>query len=422
MFGTSHPSITLPYIAETGALPPGTSFADNGNGTATISGAPTQLGSFPVTISAANSQGSASQALVVTVGAAQAPAFTSAASTSFTEGSAGTFTPTASGNPSPVITESGTLPAGVTFAGGALSGTTSAHGTFPITFTASNGVGPSATQSFTLTVGFHIATTLLPLATVGTAYSQQLTTAGGGSSIVWKKVSLPTGFALSSTGLLTGTPTAKDAGTFRVDVSVSSNSGTPVTANLPLTVNEVPVFGKKSPIAATFDEGVAGSATVTAAGYPTPTFSETGSLPSGVTLNATTGVLSGTPAMTSASATYAITITAANGTAPSASRVFTLTVYAPLTIMTITLPGATRGTAYDGTGFQLQAAGGVAPYSWKKTAAALPKGLALSSTGMLSGVPSPTLAAGLYSIDIEATVKEGNTSITVSKTLTLQIS
>jgi hypothetical protein len=82
-----------------------------------------------------------------------APAFTSATSTTFTSGSLGTFTPVASGSPTPTITESGVLPAGVTFSSaGVLAGTPTVTGSFPITFTATNGIGSPATQSFTLTV------------------------------------------------------------------------------------------------------------------------------------------------------------------------------------------------------------------------------------------------------------------------------
>jgi uncharacterized repeat protein (TIGR01451 family) len=60
------------------------------------------------------------------------------------------------GNPSPTVSESGLLPAGVTFspATKTLSGTPAAGtvGSYPITFTATNGVPPDATQSFTLVV------------------------------------------------------------------------------------------------------------------------------------------------------------------------------------------------------------------------------------------------------------------------------
>ena len=233
-----------------------------------------------------------------------APAtFTSAGSTTFTEGVAGSFTPTASGTPTPVITESGTLPSGVSFTGGSLAGTPTQTGSFPVTLTATNGIESPASQSFTLDVcavdGFRIGTTSLPAATVGTPYSQPLISAcaPSGATITWKKVALPKGFALSSGGLLTGTPSSKAIGSQSVQVSVTdAKHGTPVTATIPLVVDEAPAFGKKSPIAVGLTEGTASSVTLTAVGYPAPTFTVTsGTLPSGLSLDPTTGVLSGTP-------------------------------------------------------------------------------------------------------------------------------
>jgi hypothetical protein len=106
-----------------------------------------------------------------------APAFTSSASATFTQGTAGTFTPAASGNPTPVITETGALPTGVTFASGVLSGTPTATGSFPITFTATNGIGTPVTQSFTLTVS---ATT--PTTTTTTTPGSTTTTTAPGST------------------------------------------------------------------------------------------------------------------------------------------------------------------------------------------------------------------------------------------------
>ena len=91
----------------------------------------------------------------------KAPAITSAASATFTTGKAGSFQVTATGHPAPTFTETGTLPAGVTFtSAGLLSGTPAPRsstspgsgGAYPLTITASNGIGTAATQSFTLTV------------------------------------------------------------------------------------------------------------------------------------------------------------------------------------------------------------------------------------------------------------------------------
>ena len=87
----------------------------------------------------------------------------------------------------------------------------------------------------------------------------------------------------------------------------------------------------------TFDEGAASSFDVTATGWPPPTYSETGALPSGVTLAAGTGVLSGTP---TESGSFPITITASNGIAPDATQDFTLDV-----AVVATPPGAPTNLA-----------------------------------------------------------------------------
>jgi hypothetical protein len=111
-----------------------------------------------------------------------APAFTSAALATFTQGSAGSFTPVASGSPTPTITESGALPTGVTFTGGALTGTPTVTGSFPINFTATNGIGSPATQSFTLTVQAATTPTTTTTTTTTTPGSTTTTTTPDSSS------------------------------------------------------------------------------------------------------------------------------------------------------------------------------------------------------------------------------------------------
>jgi hypothetical protein len=149
-----------PALAASGALPTGVTFVDNGNGTATLSGTPQAGtgGTYPLTLTASNGIGStATQSLTLTVD--RAPAFTGTDHATFTAGAAGSFTVRASGYPAPALTESGTLPGGVTFVdnhdGTATLGGTPARGatgTYMLTLTASNGVGSTATRSFTLTV------------------------------------------------------------------------------------------------------------------------------------------------------------------------------------------------------------------------------------------------------------------------------
>ncbi|MDA4835227.1 putative Ig domain-containing protein, partial [Enterobacter hormaechei] len=88
-----------------------------------------------------------------------------------------------------------------------------------------------------------------------------------------------------------------------------------------------------------------------------------GALPTGVTLDAKTGALSGTP---TASGSFAVTITATDsstGAGPySATRTYTIAIAAPtLTLAQATVPGGTVGTAYSAS---LAASGGVAPYRY----------------------------------------------------------
>ena len=145
----------LPAITYSGALPGNVTLVDHGDGTATLSGSPA-VGNYQFVLIASNGfLPNAQQTFTLTV--SQAPAITSANHTTFTVGSAGSFTVTTTGNPVPGITYTGTLPTGVSFTNNGngtatLNGTPSTNGTYNLTITASNGVNPDATQSFTLYV------------------------------------------------------------------------------------------------------------------------------------------------------------------------------------------------------------------------------------------------------------------------------
>jgi large repetitive protein len=151
----------VPALSDGGAtLPTAVIFTDNGNGTATISGIPAAGtgGVYTFTITASNGVGTnATQSFTLTVD--QAPAITSANSATFITGVPASFTVTTTGYPTASLSEIGTLPTGVTFVDngngtGSLSGTAAAASTgiYNFNITASNGVTPNATQSFTLTV------------------------------------------------------------------------------------------------------------------------------------------------------------------------------------------------------------------------------------------------------------------------------
>jgi hypothetical protein len=147
-------------ITESGTLPSGVFFADNGNGTASLWGTPAAStgGVYPITITANNSEGTpATQNYTLTVDAA--PVITSGSAFTMTSGASGTFTVQTTGYPTPSLSETGALPSGVTFTdngNGTASltgpGNSATPGTYNFTVNATNGVGSAAAQPFTLTI------------------------------------------------------------------------------------------------------------------------------------------------------------------------------------------------------------------------------------------------------------------------------
>jgi len=423
---TGQPAVTS--ITRTGTLPGGLTFTDNGNGTATLAGtaAAGTGGTYPQTLTATNGVGTpAVQILTITV--QQAPEITSAATTTFVAGTAGSFTVVATGAPTPALTATGALPSGVTFVDngdgtGTLSGTPAAGGTFPLTVTASNGVGTPATQSFTLTV--QQAPAIISAAgtsfNVGAAGSFQVTTTGVPTPSISVSGVLPSGVTFTDngdgTGTLSGTPAAGTSGTYPLTITAANGVGTPAVQNFSLVVQAPPAFTSAS--STTFTVGTASSFTVTASGAPAPTLSMTGTLPTGVTFTPATGALGGTPTQTG---TFSgIQFTAANGVPPDATQSFTLTVACPvITISATVLPGGTYNTAYGPVTFTASGSTGTS-LTWSATG--LPAGLAIGpTTGSVSGTPSTTVvdaAVGITVTDEYGCSSSRNLTVTVRPTAT----
>jgi hypothetical protein len=418
---TGYPAAT---ITESGTLPPGTSFTDNGNGTATITGTPTgNGGTYPVTISATNSSGStATLDLTISVNVEAPPTITSAATAYFTLNSAGAVAVTTTGTPTPAITVVGTLPAGLTFVDSGngtalLSGTPTATGTTALDITAANGDSPDATQTLTVIVGQAptVSSAASATAVVGTASSFTVTTTGYPAPAIGETGTLPSGVTLTDNGngtaTLAGTPAASTGGTYPITIDAVNGTGS-TTQNFTLTVQQPPVF--TSATSATFSENTAGSFAITATGDTPITYTETGALPSGVTL-ASDGTLSGTPAFGTAGS-YPVTLTATDTNNNPTTQSFTLTVSTSPPVFT----SATSTTFSENTaGSFAVTANGDTPLSYTETGA-LPSGVTLATDGVLSG----SLAfgsAGSYPITITATDNNSNTT-TQSFTLTVSAS
>ncbi len=156
--------------------------------------------------------------------------------------------------------------------------------------------------------------------------------------------------------------------------TITMNAPQSVTANF-ATTTQAPAITSAS--GTTFTVGVAGSFTVTATGIPPPTISELGALPTGVSFNALTNVLSGTPAAGTA-ATYSITFTASNGAGTNAVQSFTLTVNPPPSFTQIRVH--TGGSAYTDTQGN--------PWS---ADTGFTGGKTYTATGTVTNTPDPTL-------------------------------
>jgi hypothetical protein len=236
-------------------LPGGVSFTDNGDGTATIAGTPASGsgGSYPITITASNGvQSDATQNFLLTID--EAAAITSANGTAFTTTQAGTFIVASSGFPAAAVAESGALPTNVTFSDNGngtatLAGTppVGTGGTYPITITASNGVGSSATQNFVLTINQAPAITSANGTTfaITQAGTFLVTSSGFPVAALAESGALPSNVTFSDNGngtaTLAGTPPAGTGGTYPITITASNGVGSSATQNFVLTVNQPPV-------------------------------------------------------------------------------------------------------------------------------------------------------------------------------------
>ncbi len=333
-FTATASGVPAPSLSESGTLPSGVTFTDNGDGSAFLSGTPGSGGSFNITIMASNAGGSNSQTFTLIVN--QAPTITSGSSATFTAGAAGAFSVTAAGYPAPTFGASGGLPSGVMLnpATGLLSGMPAAGGIFNFTVSASNSAG-SASQSFTLTVNQSPSITSANAATftVGVAGSFTVKATGFPAPTLSGSGSLPSGVTFnSSTGALSGTPTA--GGTFNIIIAASNAAGS-VSQSFTLTVNQAPAITSAN--TTVFTAGAPGSFTMTATGFPIPTLTQAGALPGGVSFTDNhngTGTLSGTP---SAAGTFVLSLAAANGVGSTAVQSFTLSITGAASGATLTV-------------------------------------------------------------------------------------
>lgn len=142
-----------------------------------------------------------------------------------------------------------------------------------------------------------------------------------------------------------------------------------------------------------------------------------GSLPQGIQLQGTSGVIAGT---TSKQGSYPVSVQVTDASGHDATAGFSLTVIAPSVTLAITssfLPAADASVPYS---VPLSATGGVTPYQWSLASGSLPSGIQLQSNGVLTGI---TAVAGSYPVSLRVSDATGNHAsaafnLTVSSTST----
>ncbi len=328
--------------------------------------------------------------------------------------------------------------AGVTWSvsgGGTLSNTTTTSATYTapaatsssqtVTITATSVADSAKTGTVTITIPAapSVTSTSTSLTgAVGTAYSVTLQASGGISPYTWALgggTTLPACLTLKSTGVITTTsglpPTASCAGTYSNLTFTTTDSGTPTPLNatssaLSITITAAPAitFIGTIPATGTYNVAYSGSAAATG-GAGTLTYSvASGALPGGLTLNTSTGAITGTPTTTGVG-TFTFKIAAADAYGDSAtSALYTIVVSYPAVVITpgaSSLPPAIAGQSYSQS---LTASGGSGTgYTW--TVSGLPaNGLTYSASGATLTINGPATTTGTVNFTARVTDGVGN--------------
>lgn len=280
---------------------------------------------------------------------------------------------------------SGTLPYGIILntSNGELSGTPTAAGTYSFSIGVNDSAAGYAEAAVTLNVAepFSISTMVLTSGEVASAYNITVAKTGGSGTITFTVIngSLPAGLKLNtSSGVISGTPTTAGISNFLITASdafgrTDSKKYTIIIAlQFTITTNRL-------------NDALVGSAySQTLAGIngqaPYNWEIVSGTLPTGLGLNASSGELSGTATTaTSPSLTFGLR----DATARLTTKTLTLNALNPIAVTTANLPNATIGSPYSQ---QVGMTGGLAPFNFTISGGILPNGLTLiGSTGVISG-------------------------------------
>lgn len=414
---------TPPYAWSSSSLPPGLSFSTTTPGllTGTPSTAAT-YSSVSITLTDSN-HATATKILSLTI--ASPIAITTTALKAGDANVAYSQPIATTGGVTPLTyTLTGSLPAGLQLQNGAISGTPqAAGGPTNFTITVADSLGGSATKAYALTINQALTITNATLnpATYGTPFSQALQATGGAGGYTWAFQpggSVPNGAAITPAGVLSWQPTGN--GTFQFPVMVTDSAGYSAAQTLSLLVNPAPsayLLGGGSTLPEGEEALSYSNSQMRSNGGGTPplTWSATG-LPSGISINSSTGALSGTPltgtgGIAGTFLTYTPTITLKDANGSTALLPLSLAIAAPLAV-----PGNVvySGEQHVPLNITLASTGGVGTLFWN-----IPPnipGLTYSSAGTITGSPN---GSGQYVLN-PVTVTDALGKV-VSETVTFNI-
>jgi alpha-tubulin suppressor-like RCC1 family protein len=309
----------LPYVWSATGLPDGLELSSAG----VLSGTPSVAKTYPdakITVRDANNK-TTSTTFSITIKASVT--ITTTALPRGVVAAAYSTDLAATGGTTPYTWTATGLPEGLTLSeGGVLSGTPATAGSFTVHLSILDGKGATAATDLSLLItdALAISTDVLPGLVSGAAYSAALTGTGGTPDYTWTASGLPDGITLSADGHLSGTTTA--VGVHSVQLTLTDANAETATKTVSFTVTAA-----LSITTASLPDGIVGTAytaTLTATGG-TPDYTWTASgLPDGLTINETTGTISGTP--TTAGSNTSVSITATDAALVTQTRAFSVTV------------------------------------------------------------------------------------------------
>ncbi|HUP29881.1 MAG TPA: putative Ig domain-containing protein, partial [Usitatibacter sp.] len=223
------------------------------------------------------------------------------------------------------------------------------------------------------------------------------------------------GLSISSSGLISGTPTPGSVGTFPITVTASGAGGPGPSGTITITITQGPVPSITNAVTSfTATQNAAITPYQITTNIAATSYAVTPPLPTGLTLNTSTGLISGTPTGVSPAATY--TLTASNGAGTGPGFALSITVQMPAPVIT----SANVASASESNPFSYQITASNPPITAFNVTGTLPAGVTANAAGLISGTPAPG-SAGIYSVSISATNSTG-TGAPITLTITVSAS